>query len=492
MKKLAGIVCCLLLVALLALPKNVHAAVNWTLDGGVLTISGTGTMTDYMAASDAPWYSRRAEITKIVVQKGITSVGDNSFTWCEHVTEVALPDGLTRIGKNAFWGTTALKTVALPNSLEYIGTCAFFKSGLTAITIPQKVTELEQGVFGQCQSLQAVNLHDGITVIRKDAFSRCYAMGQISLPAGLESIGEHAFFACVLLQELEFGAELVSIGPAAFYGCSQLCKLTFKGSAPNLAENAFLGLTATISYPTQDESWDTVAGGSYGGDITWDMGCRHSYDSVFTPPTCEMQGYSTFTCTLCGHSYVGLYVDALGHSFTNYISDGNATVDADGTKTAYCDRGCGATDTMVDVGSRLPATITSDVYKIGEETVRSVPLGVTAAEFAANIHQKSIRILKDGAPVSADTCIGTGMVVQLLSGDQVVGGWIIIVTGDVNGDGQLSITDMIAVKAHVLQKNMLSGVFAQAADTSGDHNISITDFIQIKAHILKKNQITPN
>lgn len=493
MKRFASAFCLLLAAVLLAaMPKPAHAAVSWTLDGGVLTVSGSGAMADYPAAADAPWYSRRAEITKIVVQSGVTSIGDNSFTWCENATSVSIPDGVISIGKNAFWGCAALKTISLPSSLEYIGTCAFFKSGLTAVSIPEKVTELEQGVFGQCESLQNVTLHDGITVIRKDAFSRCYALSRISLSAGLESIGEHAFFACVLLQELEFGEELTQIGSAAFYGCGQLSKLTFKGSAPNLAEDAFLGLTATISYPTHDKSWENVAGNSYGGDITWNMGCQHNYASVFTPPTCEDEGYSTFTCTLCGHSYVGLYVDALGHSFTNYISDGNATVEADGTKTAHCDRGCGATDTVVDAGSRLPAAITSNVYKIGEETVRCVPVQTTVEAFKKNIHQKTIRIVKDGEEVAADAPIGTGMVVQLLAGDQVVGGWLIIVTGDVNGDGQLSVTDMIAVKAHVLQKNMLSGVHAQAADTSGDHNVSITDFIQIKAHILGKSQITPN
>ena len=43
---------------------------------------------------------------------------------------------------------------------------------------------------------------------------------------------------------------------------------------------------------------------------------------------------------------------ALGHSFTNYVSDGNATCTADGTKTAKCDRGCGATDTIPDEAAR--------------------------------------------------------------------------------------------------------------------------------------------
>ena len=67
----------------------------------------------------------------------------------------------------------------------------------------------------------------------------------------------------------------------------------------------------------------------------------------------------------------------------------------------------------------------------------------------------------------------------------------VVVTGDVNGDGGISITDMLAIKSKILKKSELSGCYAQAADTNGDGNLSITDFIQIKSHILKKSTIIP-
>ena len=76
---------------------------------------------------------------------------------------------------------------------------------------------------------------------------------------------------------------------------------------------------------------------------------EHRYDAVATAPTCTEQGYTTHTCR-CGDSYVTDYTNPLGHSFTNYVSDGNATCTQDGTKTAVCDR-CDATDTKPDVDS---------------------------------------------------------------------------------------------------------------------------------------------
>lgn len=83
------------------------------------------------------------------------------------------------------------------------------------------------------------------------------------------------------------------------------------------------------------------------------------------------------------------------------------------------------------------------------------------------------------------------MTVKLLDGSTVKQTLTVVVTGDVNGDGNITITDMLAVKSHLLKKSILSGAQAKAADTSGDKAISITDFIQIKAHILGKDKIQP-
>ena len=80
----------------------------------------------------------------------------------------------------------------------------------------------------------------------------------------------------------------------------------------------------------------------------------HSYTDIVTAPTCTAQGYTTHSCT-CGDSYIDTYTNATDHKFVTYIPDGNATTEADGTKTAHCENnGCNKTDTITDVGSKLP------------------------------------------------------------------------------------------------------------------------------------------
>ncbi len=84
------------------------------------------------------------------------------------------------------------------------------------------------------------------------------------------------------------------------------------------------------------------------------------------------------------------------------------------------------------------------------------------------------------------------MTVKLIVAGKVVQELTIIVTGDTNGDGKITATDMLSLKAHLLGKSILTGNAAQAADVSGDGKITATDFLQIKAHLLGKSQIKPH
>ena len=95
------------------------------------------------------------------------------------------------------------------------------------------------------------------------------------------------------------------------------------------------------------------------------LNASHDYEDVVTAPGCA-QGYTTHTCSVCGDCYVDSYTEATGeHKFTNYVSNGDATAEADGTKTAVCDYGCGTENTITDEGS-------SNVYKALKGKVISI------------------------------------------------------------------------------------------------------------------------
>lgn len=92
------------------------------------------------------------------------------------------------------------------------------------------------------------------------------------------------------------------------------------------------------------------------------------FEEKIKEPTCEEDGYSTFTCKMCKSSYIDKKVDKFGHSFITYVQDENtATCYANGTKTALCDHGCGKKNTITDEGSMIDHKLT-DFKTIKEAT----------------------------------------------------------------------------------------------------------------------------
>lgn len=145
----------------------------------------------------------------------------------------------------------------------------------------------------------------------------------------------------------------------------------------------------------------------------------------------------------------------------------------------------------VIVKTKIPQTISSSVYKVSETEICKISIGTSIKEMLDSIEEKQyVKVFKKQTEVKSDEIVGTGMTAKIMDGNTVAKSYNIIVTGDVNGDGNATVTDMLAIKAHLLGKNKLSGEYATAADTSGDNAISITDFIQVKAKILGKGNIT--
>ena len=128
-------------------PVAADAEQGWSLQDGTLVISALGAMQDYDSAAQTPWFKDRAEIRKIVVQQGVTTIGDYAFYGCENVTSVTLPDTVTQIGKLAFYGCKALRTLTVPDSVLVVEDYAFAKAGLQSIVFRGSAPVLGAGIF---------------------------------------------------------------------------------------------------------------------------------------------------------------------------------------------------------------------------------------------------------------------------------------------------------------------------------------------------------
>ena len=88
----------------------------------------------------------------------------------------------------------------------------------------------------------------------------------------------------------------------------------------------------------------------------------HDYGEwiILEQETCVTDGYKVRYCSRDSEHKETETIPRTGqHKFTNYISDNNATTEADGTKTAYCDYGCGTKDTIPDPGTKIPESETN-------------------------------------------------------------------------------------------------------------------------------------
>ncbi|MBE8953585.1 MAG: leucine-rich repeat protein [Quinella sp. 1Q7] len=122
---------------------------TWQFDGDTLTIRGNGDMKNFSDSQPAPWSEYRNAIKKIIVGRGVTSIGDCAFRKCKILRKAELPDGITSIGARAFSGC-ALSNINIPVSVAAIGKFAFERCNLTAVKIPAGVRSIGQGVFKSC------------------------------------------------------------------------------------------------------------------------------------------------------------------------------------------------------------------------------------------------------------------------------------------------------------------------------------------------------
>ena len=214
---------------------------------GTMTISGTGAMNNYTSDGGKPWEARKSSIKAVVVESGVTSVGEYAFEGCPNLASITLPEGLKTIGQNAFNNCDKLKNLTVPAGVV-LGTSAF--SGCDALTTINLGSEVRIGnyAFSQCSSLANVALAEGIQSIGSYAFYNCDRLGSISIPESMESIGENAFRHCDMLTDVTIQEGLEIIGAGAFASCYQLDGIVLPNSLTMLGTNAF-GKNGYDEYP---------------------------------------------------------------------------------------------------------------------------------------------------------------------------------------------------------------------------------------------------
>ena len=234
---------------------------TWKLyEDGTLNISGKGAMKDYNSDDNpSPASQKKDSVKKVVIEDGVTSIGDSAFSYCSSLTNITIPDSVTSIGDSAFSGCWDLTSITIPDSITTIGESAFSGcSGLTSITIPNSVTSIGAYAFSGCRSLTSITIPDSVTSIGNSSFSNCWYLTSITIPNSVTSIGTYAFSNCWYLTSITIPDSVTSIGKSAFYKCSSLTAISLSCKS-SLKKSDFGEQADLVSYTNQHTLTKTEA-----------------------------------------------------------------------------------------------------------------------------------------------------------------------------------------------------------------------------------------
>ena len=286
MKKLQKL--CFIFIAVIlftALKTNVSAEeivdsgkfgdnIEWKLtDDGTLTLSGKGEINDIGVTHDVPWHDYADQVTKVVVEDGITSITQYCFDQHTNLKEAILADSVTAMYSNTFGNCPSLTHITIPANLSTVYPSCFENcTGLRTagpkgtdvnieigwkksipecanrifryaeeVTIPEGITDIEQNAFDSCSDLTSVSIPSSVSKIGSESFQKCVSLKEIAVPDRVNVIEERTFSACSSLEKAVLGSNIETIGWAAFDGCSSLADINIPERVSKIESYALRG-----------------------------------------------------------------------------------------------------------------------------------------------------------------------------------------------------------------------------------------------------------
>lgn len=243
----------------------------------------------------------RCSFLEKVTAPGVTKLFREAFYQCVNLKEFDLTN-VSAIGSYAFNGCKTYNPSALCHELAELGSYAFCGSGITALNLPQGITELNGSVFRDCDQLIRVTLPEGLKSIGNQAFNDCLKLSEVHLPQGLVSIGSDAFYRCTSLEaiilpdgintigsyafsncsnlsQINLPEGLHTMGSAVFSNCSQLAEITLPSTLQSIGSSLFYGCTTLATVKSK-----AIVPPVTNGEFTQDVDLNHCtlYIAPFT------------------------------------------------------------------------------------------------------------------------------------------------------------------------------------------------------------------
>ncbi len=226
---LVALIILALSVGSLAINESTATSYGYDENTGILTVTSNTTA--------GQWSEYSEKTLEIVIEEGVTSIGNNSFKGFTELVKLNIPSTVQSIGDYAFADCYNLKILKFNASSAKVGNAAFDNLGSsigTNVTFGDKVTKIPDNLFGRNSNvkLSSISFSSNITEIGNEAFYDCDNV-DIKIPSNLTSIGELAFYDCDSIAEIIIPLNVTKIGTDAFYHCDSVKRIEYTATSCN-------------------------------------------------------------------------------------------------------------------------------------------------------------------------------------------------------------------------------------------------------------------
>lgn len=215
----------------------------------------------------------------------------------------------------------------------------------------------------------------------------------------------------------------------------------------------------------------------------------HTYGGwiVSKQPTQTAAGTRKKTCSVCGDTVEESIPSLTTQNGYAYSVVTPPTTTSDGqAKWVHQTYG-----TFYTVIPKLEGTVVATLKEALSSSLvfnQGIVSGFTVGTKISGYYEGSLNITvyeADGTTVATGKNLATGYVIKLFDNkNNLLDTATVVIMGDVNGDGTISVSDYVAIRLHVLDSSPLAGINLVAANVDGKGGITLVDYIAIRLHIL--------
>ena len=491
-----------------------------------------------------------SNLVSIKIPNTITSIGDYAFDECSSLISIEIPESVTSIAVPAFSSCNSLTSInvseknkkylsdngvlytknitelikypagkkekeyEISNSVKNIEIGAFNScSNLTTIEIPENVVNIPSLLY--CNSLTDINVSEnnqkylsdngvlytkdkrellmypvgkkereyiipeGVKIIGFDAFENCYNLEDVKIPNTVIMIYGRAFSNCINLSSIKISEKVGYIGDFAFSNCINLKEITIPDGVTNIDPYVFSYCDSLISINVSENNQKYMSdnGVLYTKDktklIKYPAGKKEEKYTI-SEDVSTIEENAFYECNSLKRIIIPDSVTEIGKRNFYYCD----------SLTIYCTSASYAKEYAIENNIRyIDLSKYSQITVDNKKYLTKISQNTIISQLKEKIETNApIKITKGEQEITDEkTLVGTGMDLQI--GDET---YTLVVTGDLNGDGKIGLTDLANLKLSMIGKRELSTASTLAGDINGDGKKSLSDLAKLKMYLVGK------